>query len=245
MIEAHGLTKWFRDRRRGRVEALSGVSFRCRPGAVFGLLGPNGAGKTTALRILATALRPTSGGATVAGADIAREGASVRARIGFLSAATGLYPRLTPREILRTFGALYGMEGARLEERLAEMARVFALGEFLDRPCDKLSTGMKQRVGVARTVLHDPPVLILDEPTAGLDVLSSRTIVDFVRSERERGKTILFSTHIMSEVERLCDDLGVLHRGRLVFSGTLAEFPRSGGEALEEAFLRFLTEEER
>ncbi|MDK2972547.1 MAG: sodium transport system ATP-binding protein [Candidatus Sumerlaeota bacterium] len=241
MIEARLLTKSFRDRRRGAINAVSEVSFTCQPGKVFGLLGPNGAGKTTTLRLISTALRPTSGTALVDGIDVAANPAGVRTRIGFLSANTGLYGRLTAREVLRYFGRLNGMEKEPLETRIADLAVLFDLGAFLDRPCDKLSTGMKQRVNIARTVVHDPPVLILDEPTAGLDVLSSRTIVTFIRTQRDAGKTILFSTHIMPDVERLCDTVGIIHQGRLFYEGTLDGLRERHGEDLEDAFVRMVT----
>ncbi|MBI3857953.1 MAG: ATP-binding cassette domain-containing protein [Planctomycetes bacterium] len=188
--------------------AADGVTFSARGGEVFGLLGPNGAGKTTTLRMLSTVLTPTSGTALIAGHDVVHEPDAVRASIGFLSGNTGLYPRLTPREVLRYFGRMYGMNGAQLEGRIDELATLLDMTDFLGKRCDALSSGMKQKVNVARTVLHDPPVLILDEPTVGLDVLKSRTIVNLVKDCRTQGKCVIFSTHIMGEVSRLCDRLG-------------------------------------
>jgi sodium transport system ATP-binding protein len=223
-----------------RTVAASDISFTCHAGEVFGLLGPNGAGKTTTLRMLSTVLTPTEGTARIAGHDVVREADKVRANIGFLSGNTGLYPRLTAREVLRYFARLYGLDAARREERIATLSRMLDMDAFLDRRCDALSTGMKQKVNVARTVLHDPQVLVLDEPTAGLDVLASRTIIDFVRDCRQQGKCVVFSTHIMAEVARLCDRLAIIHKGHVQFLGTLEEFKRGAGEDLEEAFLRVL-----
>lgn len=237
MIKVENLWKVYPGGRSGGVTALGGVSFACRPGEVYGLLGPNGAGKTTALRILSTAIKPTRGSVRVMDIDLLARPGAVRRNIGFLSASTGIYDRLTPREFLRYFGRLFEIEDSRLETRIGELAERFQMMDFLDRPCGKLSQGMKQKAGIARTVLHDPDVLIFDEPTVGLDVLTSRGIVDFVRECREAGKTVIFSTHIMSEVRMLCDRLGVIHRGRLLFDGTLDDFRDRHGEDLEQAFV--------
>ena len=240
LVAAQGLGKTYRGARGTSTVAAQDISFTCRAGEVFGLLGPNGAGKTTTLRMLSTVLTPTAGTATIAGRDVVRQAHQVRASIGFLSGNTGLYPRLTPREVLAYFGRLYGMDDALLAARIDEVARLLDMQAFLDKRCDALSTGMKQKVNVARTVLHEPKVLILDEPTAGLDVLASRTIIDFVRRCRAQGQCVLFSTHIMAEVARLCDRLAIIHHGRVQFLGTLEEFRRDAGEDLEEAFLRVL-----
>ncbi|MCC6547347.1 ATP-binding cassette domain-containing protein [Candidatus Sumerlaeota bacterium] len=240
MIEVENLTKSFRDRRKGILHAVKGVTFASKPGEVFGLLGPNGAGKTTALRIISTALKPTEGRGTVMGFDCAREPEKVRQSIGFLAANTGLYGRLTPRETLRYFGSLFGMGHRQLDSRIEELAFAFAMTDFLDRPCDKLSTGMKQKVNIARSVIHSPEAMILDEPTTGLDVLTSRHIVEFVRKCRNDQKTVLLSTHIMSEVKRLCDRVGIIHQGQLRFVGTLTEFEAAHGSDLEEAFINIV-----
>jgi sodium transport system ATP-binding protein len=240
VIEVDGLGKTFRERGGRRIEALRDVGFVCQPGQVFGLLGPNGAGKTTALRIISTALRPSVGHARVMGFDALGQPEQVRRRIGFLSATTGVYGRLTPRELLVYFGRLFGLEAGGLRRRIDLLAGTFDLAEWLDRPCDRLTGGVRQRVSIVRAVLHDPPVMVLDEPTAGLDVLTSRQIVAFVRRCREEGKTVLFSTHIMSEVARLCDRLAVIHQGRLVEQGTVAEIRARYGEDLEEAFLAMI-----
>ena len=219
------------------VRAVDGVSFRCEPGQVYGLLGANGAGKTTTLRMLATLLAPSAGSARVAGHDIRRDSAAVRSNIGFLSAATALYGRLTAQEMTEYFGRLHGLEGERLRRRVQD---VFARLEidFADRRCDTLSTGMKQKVSIARTLVHDPPVMIFDEPTLGLDVMTARAIIAFIRECRAQGKTVLFSTHVMSEAEKLCDVIGIIHQGRLLAEGTLADLRvRYQQRDLEEIFV--------
>jgi sodium transport system ATP-binding protein len=239
MIETENLSKIFWDRKRGEIRAVDRVSFRCLPGQIYGLLGANGAGKTTALRILATILKPTEGTARVAGFDIVREPEKVRANVGFLSTATALYGRLTAREMVEYFGRLNGMNGGALRRRTDELFALLEISEFADRRCDKLSTGMKQKVSIARTLVHDPPVMIFDEPTVGLDVMTARTIVGFIRDCRTHGKTVLFSTHVMSEAEKLCDTIGIIHDGRLLAAGTLAQLrERSGLADLEDIFVR-------
>lgn len=242
MIEVEALGKTYKGKRRSTVTALEGVSFECAPGEVFGLLGPNGAGKTTCLRILSTALRPTSGRARVMGHDILREAEAVRRKIGFLSSNTGLYGRLSAREVLAYFGKLFGMSDEAVRERTAALAETFGMQEFLDRNCDALSTGMRQKVNIARTVIHSPPVMVFDEPTAGLDVLTSRTIVQFIKACREEGRTVIFSTHIMSEVEKLCDRVGIVHQGHLHFCGQTGELRERYGHDLDEAFVRLIGE---
>lgn len=242
MIEVSGLSKTYKGKRKARVEALKEVSFSAKPGQVFGLLGPNGAGKTTCLRILSTALRPSSGSARVDGTDIVADPRAVREKVGFLSSNTGLYGRLTAREVLTYFGRLFRMESKAIEARIKDLAETFAMEGFLDRPCDKLSTGMRQKVNIARTVIHSPPVMVFDEPTSGLDVLTSRTIVQFIGQCREEGKTVLFSTHIMAEVERLCDHVAIVHEGRLFFSGSVEELRSRYGENLDDAFVQLIRE---
>ena len=239
MIEVHQLTKIFQDRKRGAIRAVDGVSFRAAPGRIYGLLGANGAGKTTTLRLLATLLRPTAGTATVAGFDVAREPEKVRAHVGFLAASTALYGRLTAREMITYFGALNGLAPAEIKARLRRSAAELDMDEFLDRRCDQFSTGMKQKTSIARTLIHDPAVMIFDEPTLGLDVMTARAIVRFVRECRDRGKTVIYSTHVMSEVEKLCDTVGIIHHGRLVAEGSLAELgERYGVQDMEEIFIR-------
>lgn len=222
------------------IQVLRGVSLKVPAGRVVALLGTNGAGKTTTLRMLSTVLSPTRGTARLAGFDVVTQATQVRSKLGFLSGNTGLYPRLTPREVLRFFGRLHGMENDAISARIEELGGVFRMTEFLDKRCDALSSGMKQKVNVARTALHDPDILILDEPTVGLDVLASRTIVEFVRDCRSRGKCVIFSTHIMGEVSRLCDRLAIIHLGKVQFDGTLAELRARAGDDLEEAFVTVL-----
>ena len=241
MIETHNLTKVFRNKKRGEIRAVDGISFRCQPGQIYGLLGANGAGKTTTLRMLATILQPTDGSARVAGFDITEQPEMVRAKIGFLSTATALYGRLTARELVEYFGRLNGLNGGALRRRTDELFALLGISDFADRRCDKLSTGMKQKVSIARTLVHDPPVMIFDEPTVGLDVMAARTIVGFIRDCRDRGKTVIFSTHVMSEAEKLCDTIGIIHNGKLLAEGTLSELrARSGLDDLEEIFVRMV-----
>ncbi len=221
------------------MRAVDEVSFACQPGEVYGLLGPNGAGKTTTLRLLSTILSPDSGTAIVAGFDITREPGKVRSSIGFLSGDTGLYRRLTGREILRYFSSLYGQSRREFDDRVRELSRVLEMDDFLDVRTDKLSTGQKQRISIARTVVHDPPVLILDEPTAGLDLIASRAIIEFISRARQNSKTILFSTHVMREAERLCDRIGIIHEGKLAAQGTLEDLcAQFQCQDLEEIFIR-------
>ncbi len=239
MIEAHHLTKTFKDKKRGLVTATADVSFTCQPGRIYGLLGANGAGKTTTLRILATLLKPTSGTCTVAGYDTAVAPEKVRAHVGFLAASTALYGRLTAREMVTYFGRLNGMSDEAIRTRLKVLADELDMHEFLDRRCDKFSTGMKQKTSIARTLIHDPAVMIFDEPTLGLDVMTARSIVKFVRDCRNRGKTVIYSTHVMSEVEKLCDTIGIIHGGRLVAEGTLADLQaRYAEKDMEEVFVK-------
>lgn len=235
---AEGLVKVFEGR--SRVVALDGASFAARRGRVLGLLGPNGAGKTTALRILAGLLRPTAGRVLVFGRDAALEPERAREAVGFLTGAAGLYERATPREIVAFFGALHGMPRDAVARRTEELASLLALGAFLDRPCGGLSDGQRQKTRLARMLVHDPPLLVLDEATATLDVLVARDVLAFLAGERARGKTIVFSTHLMHEVERLCDDVVVIHRGRTLYEGTTEALRASGGGSVEDAFFRLV-----
>ena len=245
MIQARNLTKVFHDKKRGEIRAVDDVSFTCRPGQIYGLLGANGAGKTTTLRLLATLLRPTSGSATVAGFDAAKEPERVRANVGFLATSTALYGRLTARETITYFARLNGLSDEAIAGRVARLADELGLHEFLDRRVEKFSTGMKQKTSIARTLVHDPAVLIFDEPTIGLDVMTARNIVRFVRDCRTRGKTVIYSTHVMSEVEKLCDVVGIIHHGRLVAEGTPAELrQRYGEQDMEEIFIQAIGGEE-
>ena len=245
MIEARNLTKLFRDKKRGEIRAADDISFRVEPGQIYGLLGANGAGKTTTLRLLATLLQPTSGSATLAGYDIVRDPEKVRANVGFLAASTALYGRLTAREMITYFGKLNGLSDVAIRTRIKQLSAELDMDEFLDRRCDKFSTGMKQKTSIARTLVHDPAVMIFDEPTLGLDVMTARAIVKFVRDCKARGKTVIYSTHVMSEVEKLCDTVGVIHAGKLVAEGTLAELrARYGEQDMEEVFVKAVGAEE-
>ncbi len=241
MIQAEKLTKVFKDRKRGEVRAAEQVSFTCRPGQVYGLLGPNGAGKTTTLRMLSTALKPTSGTAFVNGLDVVKEPQKVRSQVGFLSGNTGLYGRLAPVEMVAYFGKLYGMSRDQIQERTRKLFDMLDMHEFAQVRNEKLSSGMKQKVSIARSVVHDPPTMVFDEPTTGLDVMSSRTIVRFIRQCRDEGKTVIFSTHIMSEAMRLCDRVGIIHKGRLYTEGTVAELlTQTATDTLEDAFIKIV-----
>jgi sodium transport system ATP-binding protein len=239
MIEALQLSKIFKDKKRGVIRAVDKVSFRCLPGKIYGLLGANGAGKTTTLRMLATILQPTAGTAVVAGHDVLKEPEQVRHKVGFLSTHTALYGRLTAAEMVEYFGRLHGLDNSALKKRIDEIFERLDMNEFRDRRCEKLSTGMKQKVSIARTLVHDPPVMIFDEPTIGLDVMTARTIVQFIRECRAHGKTVIFSTHVMSEVEKLCDTIGIIHDGKLLAEGTLEELRAGHGEQdMEEIFVK-------
>ena len=222
MIEARGLSKRFQDKKRGEIRAVDNVSFTCQPGKIYGLLGANEAGKTTTLRMLATILEPTDGTAVVCGHDVVEQPEKVRANVGFLSTATALYPRLTAQELVEYFGRLNGLDEPTLKKRIDDIFNRLDMDGFRDRRCDKLSTGMKQKTSIARTLVHDPPVMIFDEPTTGLDVMTARTIISFISDCRDRGKAIIFSTYIMSEVERLCDHLGIIHDSKLLTEGTVS-----------------------
>ena len=236
-----GLTKVFYDEARGEVHAVDGVSFQCRRGEVFGLLGANGAGKTTTLRMLSTILRPSGGSARLMGHDIVGEPEAVRASLGFYSASTALYPRLTARETLEFFARVNRYPSEQVEARVEEVVHRFGITEFQHARVEKLSTGMKQKVSIARTVVHDPPILIFDEPTVGLDVINAIEMQDVIRALKEEGKTIIFSTHIMSEAEKLCDSIAIIHAGRVLASGGLEDHRRATGKHyLEDIFVHYV-----
>src|SRR5258708_1028131 len=223
MIEARGLSKRCQDKKRGEIRAVDNVSFRCEPGRIYGLLGANGAGKTTTLRILATILEPTDGTALICGHDVVEQPERVRANVGFLSTATALYPRLTAQELVEYFGRLKGLDETTLKMRLDDIFSRWDMNGSRARRWEKLSPGMKQKTSTARTLVHAPPVMIFDEPTLGLDIMTARTITAFIRECRDGGKTVIISTHIMSEVEKLCDMIGIIHSGKLLAEGTLAQ----------------------
>jgi sodium transport system ATP-binding protein len=241
VIQVEQLSKSFYDYRKGWTPAVDGVSFECHPGAIYGLLGPNGAGKTTTLRMLSTVLKPTGGRANVAGHDVVLEPEKVRARIGYMSASTGIYDRMTAWELVEYFGRLYGLEPAPLRGRMESIFDWLQMNDFRDVLGSKMSTGMKQKVSIARTIVHDPPVLIFDEPTSGLDVLVARAVLQKIAELRDRGKTVLFSTHAMHEVEKLCSRVAIIHKGRLQAEGhPEALLQQYGQPDLEELFFHLV-----
>ena len=254
MIDVEGVSKRFdltRKQRRemGRqftgssIDALDGVSFHCAPGRIFCLLGPNGAGKTTALRIIATMLRPTAGRVVVDGFDVVRDARRVRRRLGFSTGATALYDRLTPNELVLYYARLNGISKRDAIRRRDAFFDMLQVASFADRRISKLSTGMRQKVSITRTLIHDPSVLVFDEATAGLDVMAAKSIHNLMRQLRDEGRTVLFSTHRMDEVELLADDLAILHEGRVCYNGTYEAFRSTmQADSLEEEFIRVIEE---
>lgn len=243
MIDIQNITKTFQPGRGKPVEAVKNATFTVEPGEVFGLLGPNGAGKTTLLRILGTLISPTSGHCTVNGRDTQEHPDAIRKDIGFLSGNTKLYGRLTGREVLRYFGQLHGMHKDAIATRTREITAMLDMAEFIDRRCDTLSTGQTQKVNIARVILHNPKVLILDEPTLGLDIMTSRSIVEFIQQAKTEGHSIIFSTHYMTEAELLCDRVGLIYKGEVMAIGTQAELrDRTGQATLHDTFLSLVDE---
>ncbi|WP_189642572.1 ABC transporter ATP-binding protein [Deinococcus piscis] len=239
MLDLRNLSK-----RYGTFTALDGVTLSVEGGQVFGLLGPNGAGKTTLLRILATLLRPTGGTAAVAGLDVTRQPDAVRQHIGVVNGGMGLPARLTGREILHSFAGFYGLSREQAEQRIAELDAALDLGRTLDTRAGEYSTGMRQKVTIARAVIQDPAVLILDEAASGLDIFARRALLDWVAAARRPGRLTLYSTHVMSEVEEVCDRVAVLHGGRLLAEGTQLELlARTGAQTLEQAFFRLVEQD--
>ncbi len=240
LIEARGLTKDF-----GDFRAVNEVSFTVEKGEIFGLLGPNGAGKTTTLRMISGLLSPTAGEATINGFSMQQSQMNARRSLGFLTGDMDLYRRLNPREVLMYFGKLYETPKAELEERVERLIEAFGITSFVDRHCEKLSTGQKQRVSIARTLVHDPQVVVLDEPTTGLDIMASEFILQFIRKmAKEEGKALIFSTHNLTEVERLCDRIAVVHQGNLVYLGDIDGIKAETGAAtLPKAFFELVQDE--
>jgi len=239
LIETQGLTKRFR-----KLVAVDEVSLACRDGEVFGLLGPNGAGKTTLLRLIASVLEPTSGVALVDGLNARKESGRVRARVGLLVESAGLYDRFTPREHLRFYGRLHGLDGSRLQERVDAVLEMLEMADFADRRAEGFSAGMRRRVVLGQALIHDPANVILDEPTAGLDVMSTRNVRALIARFREEGRCILVSTHLMDEAQRLCDRVAIIHKGRLQALGAPPELAtQTGASNLEEAFVRIVGED--
>jgi sodium transport system ATP-binding protein len=240
-VVVRGLAKTFYDESRGEVQAVRGVDFECRASEVFGLLGANGAGKTTTLRMLSTVLAPTSGRATILGHDVVGDPAAVRKNLGFYSASTALYPKLTARETIEFFARINQYPAGDVSRRVEFLIERFGIEKYAGARIEKLSSGMKQKVSIARTVAHDPPLLIFDEPTVGLDVLNAMEMQERIREFRAQGKTILFSTHIMSEAEKLCDRIAILHDGSILACGTLDELRAATGKHyLEDIFIHFV-----
>ena len=241
MIEVNNLKKIFFDKKRGEVKAVNGINLHCRKGEIFGLLGPNGAGKTTTLRILATMLKPTAGEVSVNGYDVIKEAHQVRASIGFLSGETGLYDRFTPKETILFFGRINNLPDEEIRMRMDEIFEILDMKSFQEVRVDKLSTGMKQKLSIARALIHNPPILIFDEPTVGLDVITARVVLNYIKEFKNRGKCIIFSTHQMQEAERLCDRIAIIHKGEILAKGSLEELQQRFQEKeLEEIFFKLI-----
>ncbi len=242
MISVRGLTKHYADLKRGELVALAGIDFEARQGQIFGLLGPNGAGKTTALRILGTMLQPTRGTATVNGYYVVTHSAEARGAIGYMSGNTAIYDRMTAWEFVEFFGLLYEIPKDELAQRMERLFERLQMNEIRDLLGARMSTGMKQKVSIARALVHDPPVLIFDEATSGLDVLVARALMETVSELRDRGKCVIYSTHIMREVEKLCDRIAIMHRGEILAAGTLEELRDQHHERdLEELFFQLIS----
>lgn len=241
-IKVEGLRKTFNDEGRGEVNAVDGIDFECREAEVFGLLGANGAGKTTTLRMLSTVLKPSGGKASVMGHDVIDKPEAVRRAMGFYSASTALYPRVSARETLRFFAEINGYEGD-VSARVEELVSRFGITEFADARVEKLSSGMKQKVSIARTVAHDPPILVFDEPTVGLDVFNALDMVEAIGEQRDAGKTVVFSTHIMSEAQKLCDRIAIMAKGKVLACDTLEGHRAQTQEHyLEDIFMHYMRE---
>ncbi len=237
-VRVQALQKSFWDESRGEVRAVDGIDFECHQGEVFGLLGANGAGKTTTLRMLATILKPTGGSTSLNGYDVIAAPEDVRRSLGFYSASTALYPRLTGRETLEFFARINGYPANQVNRRVEALIERFGIAEYADARVEKLSSGMKQKISIARTIVHDPPVLIFDEPTVGLDVMAALEMQRVIHELRDEGKCIIFSTHIMSEAEKLCDRIAIIHQGRILALGTLEEHRQATGQHyLEDIFV--------
>ena len=246
MIEVVDLTKAYPDSISGPFKAVDQISFSAGEGEIFGLLGPNGAGKTTALRILSTVLRPTSGPVRVNGFDVTTHPDEVRHSIGFVSSNTAIYDRMTAWEMVEYFGRLYGIAEERLQQRMHAVFEELSMMDYRDIAGGRMSTGMKQKVSIARAIIHDPPVLIFDEASLGLDVIVARALLGIIDALRDQGKCIVFSTHVMREVERLCDRVAILYRGRILATGTLPELAEKYGEQdFEELFFKLLHNSDR
>jgi sodium transport system ATP-binding protein len=245
-VRTEGLTKVFYDDSRGEVVAVDHVDIACAEGEILGLLGANGAGKTTTLRMLSTVLSPTGGRAWVMGHEVREAPQEVRLNLGFYSSSTALYPKITPRETLRFFAKVNRYPAEKVEERVEYLIDRFGVADYADSRVEKLSSGMKQKVSIARTVAHDPPVLIFDEPTVALDVLNAIELREIISQLSDDGKAIIFSTHVMSEAEQLCDRIAIIHEGRILAADTLDGLRRATGyHYLEEIFVHYAQEPAR
>jgi len=246
MIHVRLLRKTYRELQTGVFTALDGISFDAMPGQIFGLLGPNGAGKTTALRVLSTVLQPTSGTVLVNGYEVTEQPDLVRHQIGFVSTNTAIYDRMTAWEMVQYFGKLYGIEAEELELRMETLFERFQMNEIRNVLGSKMSTGMKQKVSIVRAMVHNPPVLIFDEATSGLDILVAREVLRTVEQLRDHGKCVIFSSHIMTEVKRLCDQVAIMNRGKILAQGSIAELAELYEESdLEELFYQLISDSEK
>jgi len=238
------LTKKFNPNRKETITAVRKMNLEAASGEVLGILGPNGAGKTTALRMISTILKPTSGTAIVNGHDVTEEPLKVRQNIGYLATEMGLYGRLTPRETLTFFAKINGLEEDRIEPRMEEVFDILDMNEFEGRRVTNLSTGMKQKLSLARSIIHDPEILLFDEPTQGLDLMTSKTVMDYIEEFKNEGKTIILSTHIMHVAEKLCDRIAILFDGEVRAFGEITSLlKRNDQESLESLFFKVAKEE--
>jgi sodium transport system ATP-binding protein len=255
MIQVENLTKEFTLTKKLQKEyatkdkialAVDNISFECKPGRIFSLLGPNGAGKTTTMRMISTLFSPTKGSIKIAGIDVVENPNEARKKIGFLTGSSGLYARLTPNELIKYFADLYHVPKEKFEARKKYLYDLLNMHDFQDKRIGKLSTGMKQKVSICRTMIHEPEVIVFDEPTSGLDVITSANIIKLIRDCKEEGKTVIFSSHIMSEVDLLCDDLAIIHKGKIIFNDTFENFKNGmKTENLTSEFIYLINQQEQ
>ncbi len=252
MVEVKNLTKVYRLTRKQMQrlktkdnikKAADDISFTAKPGEIYGLLGPNGAGKTTTLRCVSTLLKPTEGSIRVCGFDSVKEAIRIRENIGFLTNEIKLDPQFSPEYLFDFFSHLHGMSDSQIKKRKNELFGYFGISQFKSKKIEELSTGMKQKAAIAVSLAHDPQVIVFDEPTNGLDIVTARNVTDYLRMLRDNGKTVIISTHIMSEAEKLCDTIGIIINGKKVIEGNLTSIiERTGGSDLEDAFFELYKE---